>query len=318
MTPDPWRFQKWAFETPVGNPVRKAVLSMLAMMADMNTGRCEAKQDTLALGVEVTERAVRGHLKALEGMGLIARRPQFRFDRGRRGDEYLLLAPGVKEWPDGERIAEPTPRNEVPGEDGSGGTDRPHPPEAGGTPPGVSVVPGKNNHQGTTTKNNHSPMEARASTSAPDAVHRLPDDLPEGLHETTLAAGRVLYRAAKARGQKRAVMLEAVGRAVGQQPTKDHVAVAEKIEHWLCWGNGQKSPCKDIVGRFRDWLPDSADVRLPDGSPLADPAPRAANVHPIRQSNGKPSHDQLLAELRAANPRLQGQSVEPRALGDGR
>lgn len=128
---NPWGFQQWAFDTQTGNPARKAVLSMLAMMADSETGRCEAKQCTLAHGAEISERAVRGHLKALEEAGLIARRPQFRRDRGRRGDEFLLLAPGVVEWPDGEPI------NVQPADFSGGSTnaERPHPPEAEFLPP---------------------------------------------------------------------------------------------------------------------------------------------------------------------------------------
>lgn len=98
---DPWAFQRWAFQTTTGNPVRKAVLVALAVMADTNTGRCEALQETLAQQVEAGERAIRGHLKALETEGVIARRHQYRYDGKRRGDEYLLLAPWVETWPDG-------------------------------------------------------------------------------------------------------------------------------------------------------------------------------------------------------------------------
>lgn len=115
---DPWRFQQWAFHTKTGNPARKAVLSMLAMMADMNTGRCEAKQETLAEGCELSERSIRAHLKGLADDGLIARRPQWRRDRGRRGDEFLLLAPDVTEWPDGEQV-HPAPLAAPPGEIGN-------------------------------------------------------------------------------------------------------------------------------------------------------------------------------------------------------
>lgn len=115
----PWEFQRWAFERQTGHPTRKALLSMLAMMADAETGRCEAKQTTLAAGIEAGERVVRGHLKALEDAGLIARRPQFRRDRGRRGDEFLLLAPWVTEWPDGEPV-----RGVQPADSAGGGRGR--------------------------------------------------------------------------------------------------------------------------------------------------------------------------------------------------
>lgn len=99
---DPWAFQRWAFETTTGNSGRKAVLVSLAVMADKSSGRCEAKQETIARQVEAEVRTVRRHLADLEKAGLIARRSQFRIDGRRRGDEFLLLAPWVTEWPDGQ------------------------------------------------------------------------------------------------------------------------------------------------------------------------------------------------------------------------
>lgn len=138
MTSDPWAFQRWAYQQVTGNPIRKAVLMMLAVMADAQTGRCEAKQTTIAQGVEAGERSVSVHLGKLEAMGLIARRPQFRIDRGRRSDEYLLLMPGVVEWPDGQKIDQPAP---------SAGGQNATPPASGDTPPPVSDVRGKNYHQ---------------------------------------------------------------------------------------------------------------------------------------------------------------------------
>jgi hypothetical protein len=119
---DPWALQRWAFGTVTGSSTRKALLSMIAMMADAQTGRCEAKQDTLCTGVEAGERAVRDHLKALVEAGLIARRAQFRKDGSRRGDEYLLLAPWVTEWPDGEPL--PDHRQNPPEAESTGGADR--------------------------------------------------------------------------------------------------------------------------------------------------------------------------------------------------
>lgn len=104
MKRDPWFFQQWAFRQKTGSPGRKAVLMALSTLADATTGRCECKQETIAEWVEVDERSVRRHLKALEAAGLLARRPQYRKDRGRRGDEFLLLADGVDFWPDGERV----------------------------------------------------------------------------------------------------------------------------------------------------------------------------------------------------------------------
>lgn len=105
MTADPWWIQRWAFDQVTGCPARKAVLSALAMMASHATGRCEVRQATLAKQVEVSERSIRGHLRALEEAGLIAQRLQHRIDGKRRCSEFLVLAPGISEWPDGESIA---------------------------------------------------------------------------------------------------------------------------------------------------------------------------------------------------------------------
>jgi hypothetical protein len=102
---DPWAFQRWAFGVTTGSTPRKAVLMMLSSMADWQTGRCEAKQATLAAGTEASERTVRDHLRGLEEAGVIARRRQVRVDGSRRGDEFLLLAPWVTEWPDGQPAA---------------------------------------------------------------------------------------------------------------------------------------------------------------------------------------------------------------------
>lgn len=101
---DPWYFMRWAFEVLAGGPGPKAVLSCLAMMADANTGRCEAKIATIAKGTEIADRTVSKHLRSLADAGLIARREQRRADGGRRGDEFLLLAPSVAEWPDGTPV----------------------------------------------------------------------------------------------------------------------------------------------------------------------------------------------------------------------
>ena len=123
---DPWAFQRWARNQRTGTPARKAVLNTLAGMADATTGRCEAKARSLAFHCEMSERSVRSHLSTLDDLGLIARRPQFRRDGGRRGDEYLLLAPGIDEWPDGEPVESPRKNLQGPPEDGC---KAPSPPE---------------------------------------------------------------------------------------------------------------------------------------------------------------------------------------------
>lgn len=264
---DPWAFQRWAFETKVGSPARKAVLSMLAMMAEHNTGRCEAKQDTIAQGVEAGERSVRAHLKGLEEDGIIARRPQFRIDGSRRGDEYLLLAPGVTEWPDGTPIRPPA--------DSTGGQS--------GYPPTGTEHAGQEQPLG----NDHASGRKNAGESA-DAF---PEDLDPSLHEVAIAAGKILKATALRRGQKKEVTRAAVGHAVLSYPDRDHVNVARRVEAWLLYEKGARKPCSDIVARFRNFLDNS--------EPMAGP-PLPAGVSPIRPRGGKPNASDLLNAMGGA------------------
>lgn len=305
MSGDPWRFQRWAFDATTGNSTRKSVLSMLAMMADMNTGRCEAKQDTLAKGVEASERSVRAHLGALEQQGFIARRAQFRVDRGRRGDEYLLLAPGVDTWPDGERIVRVQPAGLADGSESSGGTESPQAPAGSCTPPGVSKLPGKNNRQGTTTEN--SEEEKRA-----DRREKIPDDFPDALRPHAREVMRILRAVAEQHGARK-VWPQKVALVVMAHPRHALVAQAHKL---AAWAVDAKRPIKDVVSTYQGFLDRDGELaaveRLADdGTPSAGQAAGATNVHPIRASNrnGKPTHSELISELRATNPRLKAKQA---------
>jgi hypothetical protein len=62
--------------------------------------------------------------------------------------------------------------------------------------------------------------------------------------------------------------------------SKPFAAVAEKVSHWLVYGNGQRAQCKDVVARWRDWC-DSE----PDHVPLDRPAIAGGNVHPLRAAS---------------------------------
>jgi DNA-binding transcriptional ArsR family regulator len=271
--PDPWWLQRWAYETKTGNPGRKAVLSMLATMADSNSARCEGKQDTIAEGVELSVRAVGGHLKVLEEAGLIARRPQFRVDRGRRADEFLLLAPGITAWPDGEAVQSA---------DSSGGPD-----DADGTPGGVRPRGG----QERPLSGNGRSSRQDSSAGAPDAF---PDDLPSELHDVAIAAGKILKATAIARGQAREVTRAAVGHAVLTYPDRDHVQVAREVEAWVMHGRGARKPCSDIAARFRNFL-QNADPR--PGPPLAG---GGGQRRPSGPSTGPSTLRAMAADLRNA------------------
>jgi hypothetical protein len=276
-SPDPWAFQRWAFSLKVGNSVRKAVLSMLAMMADSATGRCEAKQETLADGVEAGERAVRGHLRALEDAGVIARRAQRRIDGSRRGDEFLLLAPWITEWPDGETAI----RHDLPHD--PTGTDR-------------QDHPARNDPSRTTaSENDHaSRHEGRAREDA------FPDDLPVELHDAAIAAGKILKRTARERRQTREVTRAAVGHAVLTYPDRDHVKVARDVEGWLLHGKGRTKSCADIVARYRSFL-ENADP--PPGPPLPSNGRHSAadpSTGPARMRDMAERLRQEAADLRRA------------------
>lgn len=223
----------------------------LATTADMTTARCEAKRATLATWAEVTPDTVSAHLRALAERRLIARREQRRIDGGRRADEFLLLAPWVTEWPDGEPLPDPLPDSR------EGGRNE-------GAPSPLS------GETGTTTTNGHvsDRKEERASTR-----DEFPDDLPSELHDVAVTVGKILKATALTRGQKREVTRAAVGHAVLTYPDRDHVRVARDVEFWLLHGKGARKPCADIVARFRNFL---------DGSePMAGP-PLPAGVAPIR------------------------------------
>lgn len=229
---DPWRFQKWAYHTKTGNSSRKAVLSMLAMMADMNTGRCEAKQETLAEGCELTDRSVRAHLRSLEEMGLVARRPQWRRDRGRRGDEFLLLAPGVVEWPDGEHIH----------------------PEGFSAPPGTNGNPPR----GIETSGQEQPpllMNSRPSergntpSPAPTRIEAPNFALLDGKYQRILAE---LRRFADSKGasldEPKALA------ACADFPGRDYVGAAEKMAEWFTSGPGGNTGRSSTNATWRKWL----------------------------------------------------------------
>jgi len=102
MTRDPWYFQRWAMQTQVGSAIRKLLLTALAVQAETNTGVCHPSQATLAEWCETTDRTIRTHLVAMEHEGLVARRRRHGRNGHRTTDDYLLLAPGVTHWPDGE------------------------------------------------------------------------------------------------------------------------------------------------------------------------------------------------------------------------
>ena len=251
-------------------------MALLELANEARADRVAVTQRDLGEKAMASRSAVQAALGDLQDAGVVVKREQVH-GRARIENEYVVVEP--------EQRSEAQETAPSPLSDAGVASDRRRSAGARPSPPSGARA--------------RKPVEGEEARDArPPIEHRLPDDLPTYLHEAAITAGRVLHRAAKARGQKRVVMLEAVGRAVGQRPTKDHVAIAEAVEHWLCWGNGQKAPCADIVARFRSFMADAPDVRLPNGSPLAQSPSSAGNVHPIH-GRRMSSAEQVEAQIQA-------------------
>ena len=99
--------------------------------------------------------------------------------------------------------------------------------------------------------------------STEETADAAPADLADNLVPVAESVKAVLDRVVAAKGGTVAPTLRAVGRVVGQFPRRDHIAEAEKLEHWLVDGNGRNQPNKDIVARYRAWLGNATDVLHP-------------------------------------------------------
>lgn len=274
---DPWAFQRWAFDTETGNPIRKAVLSMLAMMADTNTGRCEALQETIAKGVEASERAVRGHLRSLEEAGTIARREQRYYDGRRRGDEFLLLAPWVDGWPDGTKVE--AKRQEVP------------PAKRQEVPPTPAPDAAQERPLGNDQR------EERA-----DPRESMPEDFPSELLPHARAVYSVLRQVAAQHPSARRVWPLAVGRVVMAHPRHPLVATAHAL---AVWAVDPPRPVKDVAATYRTFL--QRERELESTERLTGEAP-GANVRPLRPRGQR-------AEVTESLMERAGLTVEQRPSG---
>lgn len=80
----------WAFEQQV-EPNAKLVLLALANRTNHETGLCHPGQELLGRECSMSTRTIRRHLKSLEDVGLLRRRPRMLGEgRGRTSDEYRL------------------------------------------------------------------------------------------------------------------------------------------------------------------------------------------------------------------------------------
>lgn len=257
--PDPWAFSRWAYEMVTGNPNRKAVLMMLATLADHTTGRCEAKVSTIVKATELGERTVRTHLGALEDAGVIDRRPQYRVDGGRRGDEYLLRAPWVDGWPDG------TPLRQLQG---------------GGAATGEAPLQTEG-EQERPPRDGHAPGQARRA-HAREAAQQVPDDFPDELRPHAKIVMRVLRDVAR---QHNAREVTARGVALAMMAHPRHPLVASAYA-FASWAADPPRPIRDVVASYRTWLsrerPLASTERLDDEGAGGVPA----TVTPLRPRGG--------------------------------
>lgn len=261
MTVDPWALQRWAFDATTGHPARKALLSMLAMMGDATTGRCEAKVGTLAKGVEVSDRSARQHLAQLEKAGLMARRPQYRTDGGRRGDEYLLLAPWVAEWPDGTVVRSPDANCASP------------------PPPAVQDPDARRDRAGTATRNGHAPGPA-AQARARELAQQIPDDFPDELRPHAREVMRVLRAVAEQHGAREVTAL-GVARVCMGYPRHPLV---QSAHDFAAWAADPPRAIKDVVGSYRTWVKRERPLAVTERLNGDGPTPAPASVVPLRRN----------------------------------
>lgn len=302
---DPWAFQRWAFDARVGSPTRKLLLMALATMADSSTGRCQAKQTTLAHWCEVSDRSLRPHLKGLEEQGLIARRAQHRDDGSRRSDEYLLLAPWVSSWPDGQIVRMSHPE-ESSGREPTGsfaseptGSLASNQPEAG--------FRARTTTNGTATTRDSVPSSSPQSAGAPKVT--LPDGFPEELRGHLKVVWIVLRGLAAKTRHAKEVKAEALVNVVMPRQYKPLVRAVYDYAAWSEANPHRRH--KDVVGAYRNWLDRCED--LASFEPLKDgrPVPGASSTAPHPTS----ARERRLQADEEQNARLRETIMRRRGIG---
>lgn len=240
---DPWAFQRWALEQRAGNSSRKLLLVQLAIMAESNTGTCWPSQRRLAEWCECSERSARLHLRSLEAAGLIDSRPRRRPNGSQTSNEYLLLAPWVTSWPDGE-----IPRRNAPADPADGS------PLPGHERPATPRDTASTSRSTATAKSQSAPSRATAD--------EVPDDFPDELRPHAREVMRVLRDVAERTPHARAVKVAALASVIMARQRKPLVKAAHD---YRAWAIGRNYPHRDVVSAYRNWLerePDLAAVEL--------------------------------------------------------
>lgn len=289
-----WQATSWAARQTAGNSGRKALLLLIAN-ATSPDGVTYIGRKTLADECECRPETVSANLGALEAAGLISRH-QRRRRNGSRATDFIVLAPNWEdrgEMRDGDHDELP----EAVADDASRG-------HSGKSSPEV--------FRGGQVRNPGSPPEKVTETVNAEnagASERVSADVRRVFDQWVIATKRSAAKTKITPDRQRRIKV-----ALKSHGVEDCLAAVTNIgqDSWAMGHNDRGRPFNDIdhalgdaerIERWRDWKP-----------PV--PATANGNVHPIRQSNGKPSHDQLLAELRAANPRLQEQATAQAAVGE--
>lgn len=240
----------------------RLVLLALADCAHDDGREAYPSVDRLAQMARLSRRATQSALRKLEEDGAIVRDGV-----GRNGTScWRVVMGGVQ--------------NPHPGEpDGTGGRSSRHEGgEAASPEPSLGTV------------QNHQPLASRTRARAADP-NELPADFPASLRPALDEVHESLSRAASERGAP-APARAAIARAMVKRPRKPHAAVAERVEHWLLYGNGQRAQCRDVVARWRDWCDGEPDV--PEAPAVAASGP---NVVRMRPRQGVPSQASMWGQI---------------------
>lgn len=197
-------------------------------------------------------------------------------------------------------------RSVIEGPSAPQGRPEDRPPDA---PRGVAPsAPRGSSHAGDRGGTETTTQTTKARTAREDLKMQIPDGFPEELRPHAREAMRILKAVAVDHPTAKAVYPREIGLAIMAFPRRPLVQAAHDLAGWAV---DPPHPIKDVARTYRTFLKGERDLAAPerlaaDGTSTNEVVSRSGNVHPIRQSNGKPTTGQLLRELDAANPRLNG------------
>lgn len=142
---------------------------------------------------------------------------------------------------------------------------------------------GKGKGKGTTSKGSAQgggkvDARARSRVADPDLI---PDSTPTALVEVVRPVLGVLARCQADRGGN-VPTIRGVGLDLAAFPDRDHVAVAQELEHWATAGNGSSRDIKDWTGIYRTFLRRSPAAT--PSRPASSSRPRSTYDHLIQRS----------------------------------